>query len=41
VAAPAIGQLVRRMAPLVGLEPISDEAPEAQNDLLVEVNASE
>ncbi|MGH6932476.1 MAG: peptidoglycan D,D-transpeptidase FtsI family protein [Dongiaceae bacterium] len=41
VAAPAIGRLVQRMAPLVGLEPISDDAPEAQDELLVEASASE
>ena len=34
VAAPAIGAIVQRMAPLYGLRPISDEAPEAQNPLL-------
>jgi cell division protein FtsI (penicillin-binding protein 3) len=41
VAAPAIGRLVQRMAPLVGLEPIADDAPEAQNELLIQVSASE
>jgi cell division protein FtsI (penicillin-binding protein 3) len=41
VAAPAVGRLVQRMAPLVGLEPIPDTAPEAQNDLFVAVSAAD
>jgi cell division protein FtsI (penicillin-binding protein 3) len=41
VAAPAVGRLVQRMAPLVGLEPIPDSAPEAQNDLFVAVSAAD
>lgn len=41
VAAPAVGRVVQRMAPLVGLEPIATESPEAENDLLIAVSATE
>ena len=34
VTAPVIGAVVQRMAPLYGLRPIPDEAPEAQNPLV-------
>ncbi|MGH6960208.1 MAG: peptidoglycan D,D-transpeptidase FtsI family protein, partial [Dongiaceae bacterium] len=35
VAAPVVGHLVRRMAPLLGIAPIPETAPEAQPDLLM------
>lgn len=38
VAAPAVGALVQRMAPLLGIPPISDDAPEAQNPLVAMVD---
>lgn len=38
VAAPVVGALVQRMAPLLGIAPISDEAPEAQNPLVAMVD---
>jgi len=41
VAAPAVGRIVQRMAPLVGLQPLPAEAPEAENDLLITVSATE
>lgn len=34
VTAPVIGAVVERIAPLYGLKPISDDAPEAQNPLV-------
>ena len=37
VSAPAVGSIIERMAPLVGLQQISDDAPEAQNPLLAMV----
>jgi cell division protein FtsI (penicillin-binding protein 3) len=37
VAAPAVGALVQRMAPLLGIAPIDDNAPEAQNPLVAMV----
>ena len=40
VAAPAVGALVQRMAPLLGIPPISDEAPEAQNPLVAMVTGA-
>ena len=40
VAAPAVGRVIQRMAPLLGMEPIPDGAPEAQNELLVPVSAT-
>jgi cell division protein FtsI (penicillin-binding protein 3) len=33
VAAPVVGALVQRMAPLMGLSPVPEDAPEAQNPL--------
>ncbi len=39
--APAISRFIKRMAPLVGLPPIDERSPEAQNELLVAVNATE
>ena len=41
VVAPAISRFIKRMAPLVGLPPIDEKSPEAQNELLVAVNATE
>src|SRR5262249_48634117 len=41
VVAPAIARFIKRMAPLVGLPPIDEKSPEAQNELLVAVNATE
>jgi cell division protein FtsI (penicillin-binding protein 3) len=38
VAAPVVGALVQRMAPLLGIAPIPDEAPEAQNPLVAMVD---
>lgn len=37
VAAPAVGAVVERIAPLMGLTPIPDDAPEAQNPLVAMV----
>jgi cell division protein FtsI (penicillin-binding protein 3) len=37
VSAPAVGQIVQRMAPLEGLMPIPDSAPEAQSPLVAMV----
>jgi cell division protein FtsI (penicillin-binding protein 3) len=37
VSAPAVGAIVERMAPLVGMQQIPDDAPEAQNPLLAAV----
>jgi cell division protein FtsI (penicillin-binding protein 3) len=39
VAAPAISRIVERVAPLVGIEPIPVEVPEAENELLIAVSA--
>ena len=41
VSAPAVGRVVQRMAPVVGLAPIPDTAVEAQNGLLIPANATE
>lgn len=41
VAAPAVGNVIRRMAPLMGLLPAPDDAPEVANDLLIAVSATE
>jgi cell division protein FtsI (penicillin-binding protein 3) len=38
VAAPVVGALVQRMAPLLGIPPISDDSPEAQNPLVAMVD---
>jgi cell division protein FtsI (penicillin-binding protein 3) len=40
VAAPAVGRVIQRMAPLLGIEPIPDEAPEAQSGHLVPISAT-
>jgi cell division protein FtsI (penicillin-binding protein 3) len=40
VAAPVVSRIVQRMAPLVGMAPIASDAPEAKNDLLLQVSAS-
>ncbi len=40
VAAPAVGRVIQRMAPLLGMEPIPDDAPEAENVRLVPVSAT-
>jgi cell division protein FtsI (penicillin-binding protein 3) len=37
VSAPAVGAIVERMAPLVGMQQIPDDAPEAQNPLIAMV----
>ncbi|HVO02905.1 MAG TPA: penicillin-binding protein 2 [Candidatus Cybelea sp.] len=37
VSAPAVGAIVERIAPLMGLSPIPDDAPEAQDPLLAMV----
>jgi cell division protein FtsI (penicillin-binding protein 3) len=37
VSAPAVGAIVERMAPLMGIQQIPDDAPEAQNPLLAAV----
>jgi cell division protein FtsI (penicillin-binding protein 3) len=41
VAAPAVGRVVQRMAPLLGLMPEPVDAPTMANDLLIAVNATE
>ena len=42
VAAPAVSQLVQRMATLVGMAPVKEEPkPDPQSDLLLAVNATE
>lgn len=41
VAAPAVGNVIRRMAPLIGLLPAPDDVPEVANDLLIAVSATE
>jgi cell division protein FtsI (penicillin-binding protein 3) len=41
VAAPAAGNIIRRMAPLMGLLPAPDDAPDVANDLLIAVSATE
>lgn len=41
VAAPAVGNVIRRMAPLMGLLPAPDDVPEVANDLLIAVSATE
>jgi cell division protein FtsI (penicillin-binding protein 3) len=40
VAAPAVGRVIQRMAPLLGIEPMPDEAPEAENVRLVPASAT-
>jgi cell division protein FtsI (penicillin-binding protein 3) len=39
VAAPVVSRVVQRMAPLLGMEPIPKDAPEAKNELLLQVSA--
>ena len=41
VAAPAVGNIIRRMAPLMGLQPAPEDAPDVANDLLIAVSATE
>jgi cell division protein FtsI (penicillin-binding protein 3) len=41
VAAPAVGRVVQRMAPLLGIEPIADEAQVAEKDRVVTISATE
>jgi cell division protein FtsI (penicillin-binding protein 3) len=38
VAAPTVGNVIRRMAPLVGLKPMEDDRLQPRNDLLVKVS---
>jgi len=40
VAAPVVGRIVQRMAPMVGLSPIPKDSPEAQNALLTQVSVT-
>jgi cell division protein FtsI (penicillin-binding protein 3) len=40
VAAPAVGRVIQRMAPLLGIEPMPDEAPEVENVRLVPASAT-
>ena len=40
VAAPVVSRIVQRMAPLIGMAPIANDAPEAKNDLLLQVSAT-
>jgi cell division protein FtsI (penicillin-binding protein 3) len=40
VAAPVVSRIVQRMAPLLGMAPIPNDAPEAKNDLLLTVSAT-
>jgi cell division protein FtsI (penicillin-binding protein 3) len=41
VAAPAVGRVIQRMAPLLGIAPIADQAPVAETDRLVTISATE
>ncbi len=41
VAAPVVGRIVRRMAPLLGIAPMPEAAPAAPPDLLMTVSATE
>ena len=41
VAAPAVGRIVQRMAPLLGIEPVEEPADEEQNPLLVTASSTE
>ncbi|MHB1060126.1 MAG: penicillin-binding transpeptidase domain-containing protein, partial [Rhodanobacter sp.] len=41
VAAPAVGNIIRRMAPLMDLLPAPADAPDVANDLLIAVSATE
>jgi hypothetical protein len=40
VAAPAVGRVIQRMAPLLGMEPIPEQAPVAETERLVPVSAT-
>ena len=40
VAAPVVSRIVQRMAPLLGMAPFPNDAPEAKNDLLLTVSAT-
>ena len=40
VAAPVVGRIVQRMAPMLGLPPIPKDSPEAQNALLTQVSVT-
>jgi cell division protein FtsI (penicillin-binding protein 3) len=40
VAAPAAGRVIQRMAPLLGLEPMPDQAPEADSAGIVPISAT-
>ena len=41
VAAPAVGRIIQRMAPLMGMPPLPVDAPQTVDDLLIAVNATE
>jgi cell division protein FtsI (penicillin-binding protein 3) len=41
VAAPAVGRIVQRMAPLIGMVPLPIDTPDGTSDLLIAVNAME
>ena len=38
VAAPAAGRIVRRIGPMLGVEPVDDTTPEMKKEMFVEVN---
>jgi cell division protein FtsI (penicillin-binding protein 3) len=40
VAAPVVSRIVQRMAPLIGMAPVPNDAPETKNDLLLTVSAT-
>jgi len=41
VSAPAVGRVIERMAPILGMAPLPDGATEARNDLLIPASATE
>jgi cell division protein FtsI (penicillin-binding protein 3) len=41
VSAPAVGRVIERMAPILGMAPLPDSATEARNDLLIPASATE
>ena len=41
VAAPAVARIVQRMAPLIGMPPLDESNKAAENELLVDINATE
>jgi cell division protein FtsI (penicillin-binding protein 3) len=41
VAAPAVARIVQRMAPLVGMPPVDESDKATENELLVDINATE